>query len=235
MTTPEARRGPGAVIAVRVGPVRRQDWNGRDLSTAAVKDVVHGPVPASTTGLAGDEQGDTRNHGGPEKAILAYARENYAAWRADGISIPEGGFFENLTVTGWPESAVHAGDVFRIGEALVQVSQPRRPCTTLSARWSMRELPRLVQQTGRSGYYLRVLAPGSIRAGDAMTLLRRPDGSVSVAEINRVMNVDRDDREGIGRLLASPELPATWRTGLRRRLTGVFEDDSARLGTNRSP
>jgi MOSC domain-containing protein YiiM len=227
----DAGRGPGAVVAVRVGRVQRQAWNGRELSTAAAKDVVEGPVLVSTTGLAGDEQADTKHHGGTEKALLAYARENYDAWRADGIGIPQGGFFENLTVTGWPESAVHAGDRFRIGEALVQVSQPRRPCTTLSARWAMRELPRLVQQTGRSGYYLRVLEAGQIRAGDPMTLVRRMDGSVSVAEINRVMNVDRNDREGIERLLASPELPQKWRDGLERRLAGVFEDDSARLGT----
>lgn len=228
---PDVARGPGTVVAVRVGRVQRQRWNGRELSTAAVKDVVDGPVEVSTTGLTGDEQGDTRHHGGSEKAILAYAQENYGAWRAEGAQIPEGGFFENLTVTGWPESAVHAGDVFRIGEVLVQVSQPRRPCTTLSARWAMRELPRLVQQTGRSGYYLRVLETGQIRAGDPMTLVRRMDGSVSVAEINRVMNVDRNDREGIERLLASPELPQKWRSGLERRLAGVFEDDSARLGT----
>lgn len=228
---PDAGRGPGAVVTVRVGRVQRQSWAGRELSTAAAKDVVDEPVSVSTTGLAGDEQGDRKHHGGAEKAILAYAQENYAAWRAEGIDIPEGGFFENLTVTGWPESAVHAGDVFRIGEVLVQVSQPRRPCTTLSARWAMRELPMLVQRTGRSGYYLRVLEPGRLRTGDPMTLIRRLEGSVPVAEINRVMNVDRDDRAGIERLLASPELPEKWRIGLQRRLAGVFEDDSDRLGT----
>jgi MOSC domain-containing protein YiiM len=230
-TGPEAGRGPGTVVAVRVGRVQRQQWNGRELSTAAAKDVVEVPVRVSATGLAGDEQGDTRHHGGPEKAILAYAQENYGAWRAEGVDIAEGGFFENLTVAGWPEAAVHAGDVFRIGEVLVQVSQPRRPCTTLSARWAMRELPQLVQRTGRSGYYLRVLEPGQVRAGDPMTLVRRVDGSVCVAEINRVMNVDRSDRECIERLLASPELPQAWRRGLKRRLGGVFEDASARLGT----
>ncbi|MGD6978693.1 MOSC domain-containing protein [Citricoccus sp. CH26A] len=227
---PDVGRGPGAVVTVRVGRVQRQAWNGRELSTAAAKDVVGGPVSVSITGLAGDEQGDRKHHGGVEKAILAYAQENYDAWQADGIDIPGGGFFENLTVTGWPEAAVHAGDLFRIGEVLVQVSQPRRPCTTLSARWAMRELPQLVQQTGRSGYYLRVLEPGQIRAGDPMTLVSRLDGSVSVAEINRIMNVDRDDREGVARLLASPELPQKWRSGLQRRLGGEFEDDSARLG-----
>lgn len=230
-SVPDVGTPAGAVLAVRVGRVRRQSWNGRELSTGAAKDVVEGPVTVSATGLAGDEQGDTRHHGGVDKAILAYARENYADWSADGHDFPEGGFFENLTVAGWPEARVHAGDVFRIGGVLAQVSQPRRPCTTLSARWSMRELPLLVQRTGRSGYYLRVLEPGQVRGGDPMTLVRRVEDSVSVAEINRVMNVDRDDRAGIARLLASPELPEKWRTGLQRRLTGVFEDDSARLGT----
>lgn len=227
---PDAGPDAGAVVAVRVGRVQRQQWADRELSTAASKHLVEGPATVTITGLAGDEQGDTKHHGGPDKAILAYAWENYDAWQAEGVAIPEGGFFENLTVTGWPETRVHAGDVFRVGGTVVQVSQPRRPCTTLSARWMMRELPVLVQQTGRSGYYLRVLEEGEIRAGDPVTLMRRLEDSVSVAEINRVMNVDREDADGIAKVLASPELPEKWRTGLQRRLNGVLEDDSARLG-----
>ncbi|QCU78207.1 MOSC domain-containing protein [Citricoccus sp. SGAir0253] len=214
----------GTVVAVRAGPVRRQHWCGREVATAAVKHLLAGPVPLGVLGLPGDEQGDRRHHGGPDKALLAYAREDYAAWWTEGREIPEGGFSENLTVTGWPGARVHAGDVFAIGEALVQVTQPRRPCRTLSDRWGMPDLVAEVQRTGRAGYYLRVLREGRIGAGDAMALVDRPGGSVSVAEIHRVMNVDRGDRVGIARVLASPELPAPWRAQLRRRLAGAPGD-----------
>jgi len=214
----------GTVVALRAGGVRRQHWGAREVATAAVKHLLAGPVHLGVLGLPGDEQGDRRHHGGVDKALLAYAREDYAAWWAEGRQIPEGGFSENLTVAGWPGARVHAGDVFAIGEALVQVTQPRRPCRTLSDRWGMPDLVAEVQRRGRAGYYLRVLREGWIGAGDAMDLVDRPGGSVSVAEIHRVMNVDRGDREGIARVLASPELPASWRTQLRRRLRSTPGD-----------
>lgn len=230
----ESRVGPdGCVRAVRVGPVREQHWSGRTIVTGAAKAPVSGSVLASAEGLAGDAQGNLRVHGGPDKAICCYPVEHYADWRAEGIDLPAGAFFENLELEGLVDAEVFLGDVFTIGEAglRVQVTAPRRPCTTVSARWSMRELPRLMQDRGRTGYYLRVLEPGPIEAGDAVRIVMRLERAVSVAETNRVMNVDRADRAGIVRLLSAPELPARWRTLLEARLEGVIEDDSARLGS----
>ncbi|WP_235829309.1 MOSC domain-containing protein [Gulosibacter macacae] len=221
----------GCIRAVRTGEVRVQQWGGREISTGAAKSVAVAPVRATATGLIGDAQGNLRVHGGPEKAICCYAAEHYAQWRADGIELPDGALFENLTLEGVVDADVHLGDVFELGRIRVQVTQPRRPCTTVSARWERRELPRLMQDRGRVGYYLRVLVEGEIAAGDRMHLIERLPNSVSVAEVNRIMNVDRTDREGIARLLASPELPERWRATLERRLAGELEDDSARLGT----
>ncbi len=221
----------GTVERVRTGAVTVQHWSGREISTGARKTPHPGPVVLGALGLRGDAQGNTKVHGGPDKAVCCYPAEHYPRWAADGIAIGEDGFFENLTVSGLPEDAVHLGDVFALGTARVQVTQPRRPCTTVSARWGDRELPRLMQSTGRCGYYLRVLAPGRVGPGDTMVLEERLPDSVSVAEVNRVMNVHRTDREGIEGLLASPELPEKWRTQLTRRLcTGAAEDDSTRLG-----
>lgn len=221
----------GRVLAVRVGEVRMQHWSGRDISTGAEKQAQQHPVLATPEGLVGDAQGNLKVHGGPDKAICCYPAEFYPQWQAEGIDVPEGAFFENLTLTGLTDDDVHLGDVLTVGSAVVQVTQPRRPCTTVSARWSNRELPRLMQSRGRTGYYLRVLEAGEIKAGDAMVLTERQPASVSVAEVNRVMNVDRLDRAGIRRVLNSPELPDRWRTQLERRLNyGELTDETARLG-----
>lgn len=223
------------VVVLRTGAVQTQHWGNRPLDTAAVKAPHLDPVYLTVTGFEGDEQGDRKHHGGPEKAVCCYPGENYEAWRADGFELPVGAFFENLTLRGAPESLVFLGDVFEIGTALVQVTQPRRPCTTVSKRWQSRQLPQLMQRTGRCGYYLRVLREGRVTAGDPVRFVRRLPGAVSVAEVNRVMNVDRDDAAGMRRLLAAPELPAKWRAQLRRRLGGEFEDESQRLGTTEQP
>lgn len=221
----------GRIRAVRVGPAVTRTWQGRTFVTGAAKDAVQGPVWAHRLGLDGDQQGNRAVHGGPEKAVLLYAAAHYAEWAADGFEVPEGGFFENLTVDGLTESDVWLGDTWQIGEAgpRVQITQPRRPCRTLADCWDRATLPVEVQQTGRTGWYVRVLRDGPVQAGDRLTLVERLSGSVSAAEANRVMNVDRGDSDGIRRLLASPELPAAWRDKLQRRLVGELEDDSARL------
>lgn len=222
-------RRRGRVVAVRVGPAVTRTWSGRTFVTGAAKDSVDGPVHAGTLGLDGDAQGNLRVHGGPNKAIMCYPLAHYPLWRADGFDVPDGGFFENLTVDGLTETDVLLGDTWRVGGALTRVTQPRRPCRTLGDRWSRPSLPREVQDTGRTGFYLRVLRPGPIAAGDDLVLVDRLPDAVSAAEANRVMNLDRDDPDGIRRLLASPELPASWREKLTRRLGGDIEDDTARL------
>lgn len=219
----------GTVRRVRAGKVTTQQWSGRTINTGAAKTPRDGRVPVSVQGLDGDEQGNLKVHGGPNKAICCYPYEFLDQWRADGIELPEGALFENLTLEGLTDQHVHLGDIYQLDDLRVQVTQPRRPCATVSARWSMKELPRLMQTTNRTGFYFRVLEPGTVAQGDTLRLIQRLDNSVSVAETNRIMNVDRDDIAGIHRLLASPELPERWRGMLERRLEGKYEDDSARL------
>lgn len=228
---PQQSSTEGIVLAVRVGPAAKRTWSGRTFVTAAAKEPADGPVRLGRLGFAGDEQGNLAVHGGPDKAVLLYCAEHYPRWRADGVDVPDGGFFENVTVSGVSEADVFLGDTWRLGSATVQVTQPRRPCRTLADRWGRTRLPQEVQANGRSGFYVRVLVEGSVGAGDRIKLLDRPPGAVSAAETSRVMNLDRDDDAGIRALLAAPELPAAWRDTLDRRLQGVLEDDSARLGS----
>jgi MOSC domain-containing protein YiiM len=137
-----------------------------------------------------------------------------------GTELPPGAFGENLSVGGLLEDRVCIGDTFALGGATVQVNQPRGPCYKIAARWGYKTLPDLMAKAGISGFYLRVLEEGRVRAGDEMTLTdRRSD--VTVAEVMRVTYRDRRDREGLARVIAVPELAAGWRVSLERLLGGL--------------
>lgn len=129
-----------------------------------------------------------------------------------------GGFGENLCIEGQDESSVYIGDVYRIGEAEVQVSQPRGPCSTLARRWDRPDLVKVVRENHRSGWYIRVLREGKIAAGDGVELIARPQPQWSVARAAEV-NYSRDRRLSDLRELANlPELSSAWKNDLRKKL-----------------
>ncbi|MFF5207311.1 MOSC domain-containing protein [Streptosporangium sp. NPDC000396] len=223
------------LLAVHVGRTGLLPWRGRPVPSAFVKSPVEGPVALGVEGLDGDEQGDRRHHGGPDKAVCVYPGEHYRHIE-DRLGGPLGpaAFGENFTTAGLVDDEVTIGATYRIGTAVVQVSQPRRPCFKLTARHAMRpgakRLPVDLQATGRTGFYRRVLAPGVVARGQSFHLLDAPGRGLTVAEVNRVMNVERDDLDGIRRLLAArADLPARWVETLTARLDGRYENDSARL------
>lgn len=219
------------IAAVRIGQVREHDWGPRPVLSAAVKHPVGGRIRLGVVGFDGDEQADTKNHGGPEKAALLYCGDHYPRWRSEeGIDLPDGALFENVTLSGGPdESTIVLGEVWRLGTAVVQVSQPRSPCFKLAKQWQIEDLVLRVQRTGWSGWYVRVLDEGTVGAGDAVERLLVPASSPTMAEISRVMNVNKDDLPAAERLLEAPGLPERWRVKLRARLAGRPDDDSARL------
>ena len=171
------------LVSIQVGVPR---WNvsadGKPWLSAFFKEPVAGPTALRFTNLEGDQQGDTRAHGGPDMAVLCYAFDHYAGWR-DELALPEmgpGGFGENFTVAGQDESTVCIGDVYEVGETVVQVSQPRGPCTKISKRWERPDLLRRVETSGRHGWYLRVLREGTVEAGLILRLIERPHQDWSV-------------------------------------------------------
>jgi MOSC domain-containing protein YiiM len=178
----------------------------RAWTTAFFKEPVAGPVWLGATNLAGDRQADTRHHGGPDKAVLAYAAAHYPRWHADlGRELPFGAFGENFTVEGQDEAAVCLGDVYAVGEARVQVSQPRIPCWKIARRWQIRDLSARVQQSGRTGWYLRVLREGLVAPGAEVALLERPHPEWPIARANQAMYVQRT-RAAVLELAACPAL-----------------------------
>jgi MOSC domain-containing protein YiiM len=218
-------RGPNVsavLLSIQVG-LPRQITDERDdhpWVTGFFKEPVQGRVFVGRTNLAGDGQADLRNHGGPDKAVLAYAAGAYAYWRADpGLAgIPYGAFGENLTLGGCDETTVCVGDAWQIGDAVLQISQPRQPCWKLARRWGIDDLPARVIETGRSGWYFRVLTEGHIEAGQTATLLERPYGEWTIAACNDVLY----RRSGGGNtddlaLSRCPLLSDGWRRYLARR------------------
>jgi MOSC domain-containing protein YiiM len=189
----------------------------RAWTSAFYKDPVDGPVWLGLTNLDGDRQGDQKNHGGPDKAVLAYASSHYPAWREElGMDLPHGGFAENFTVDGANESTVCLGDVWSVGEARVQVSQPREPCWKIARRWGMKDLSARVQRTGRTGWYLRVLHEGHVEAGDEVVLLDRPYPEWPIARINAVLYDCPRDVDLVMALAANPALAKQLREVLVR-------------------
>ena len=211
----------GTLIGVCAGRAADLPSGSRVVRTAFVKQPVEGRVRVDVLGLPGDEH-VYEDHGGPDMALLAYPVEHYAHWRAAGLDLPDvGAMGENLTVAGLVEADVHLGDVLQIGDAddgaLVQVCQPRSPCYKLGARFGRRDLPVMMQDTGYTGYLLRVLRPGALGAGDRIALVERTS-DVTVAFAGRVANVDRADLDGARRVLAVDALGSSVRRKLEARL-----------------
>ena len=168
---------------------------GHYWQTAFFKYPVAGPVALGRFNVAGDRQADQRVHGGPDQAVLAYAADHYPLWRAE-LGLPDmgpGGFGENFTVAGQSEADVCIGDVYQLGDAIVQVSQPRGPCYKISWRWNRPDLLARVEATGRHGWYLRVLQEGTVQAGLDLVRLARPNPSWT---LSRARDVIRNRKRG---------------------------------------
>lgn len=220
------------VLAVYTGRVAALRHGRVSVPSAVVKSPVVGEVLLRPGGLVGDEQADRKNHGGPDKAVLVYPAEHYADPVSPASGLPVGSLGENLSTAGLLESDVRIGDVLTLGECVLQVSQPRRPCYKMGARHGIPDLPVRMQERGHTGYYLRVLQQGTVAAGQALRLSRAAGHGVTVAEVNRVLNVDKDDLTGAARVLsAGDDLPARWRVTLEQRLarSGDGAGDDERL------
>lgn len=208
------------VLSVQTGRVREMEGFGlpaqRAWHSATRKEVVQGPVRLTTLGFAGDEQADQDNHGGEDKALLFYAAVHYARWMEEipGVGMGPGGFGENLMVDA-DEEEVSVGDIFAIGEAIVQVSQPRVPCWKQALRWGVDDLVERMQTTGRTGYYGRVLRAGDVQAGDSMRLVERPHAEVTVARLSRARYGGCDPAE-MRELAKCTALADVWRRWLVR-------------------
>ena len=208
--------------------------NGADGGLSAIaKQPISMPVAVGLLGLEGDEQGNPRSHGGPEKAVHHYAQEHYAPWRAELGSLPAlsapGAFGENLASIGVTEADICWGDEIGIGTVRLQVSQSRQPCWKLNARFGVPGMTAQVQNTARTGWYYRVLEPGTLQAGDRMWLLARPHPQWPLTRVINLLYRHMLDRPALQEF-AQLRLPESWQTLVHHRLEqGKVEDWTRRI------
>ena len=198
-----------------VGPGKfEQAWR-----TGIFKHPVAQPRWLARTNLEGDGQADIQVHGGPDKAVLAYPGDHYPAWQGE-LNLPQfgpGAFGENLTLSGLDEWTVSLGDTFRVGDAVIEISQPRGPCWKLARRWSLPDLPARVLKSGRTGWYFRVLEEGMVGPRAEVRPLERPAPEWTIDRVNRVSYGKEAPRSELAELSRSPWLAQGWRTWAAER------------------
>lgn len=208
------------LLGLRIGRV--QTFGPAGQPSAISKMPVSGPLLLDKLGLQGDEQADRKHHGGVDKALHHYPFEHYATWSA---ALPDqahlfhpGGFGENLCTQGLHEENVCLGDIFRLGSGLIQVSQGRSPCWKLNHRFGISDMVHRVTVSGRSGWYYRVLAAGSVLPDEPLTLLQRPYPAWPLARLFKQLHHSNPDRHALAELAELAVLSPNWREKAANRL-----------------
>ncbi len=205
-----------AANVITEGDPNTRDVLTRQWTTGFYKRPVDGPVQVRALGIVGDAVADTQNHGGVDKAILCYASSHYARWQLEhpDLKMSAGGLGENLTLDGADESDVCIGDRYRVGSCELEISQPRQPCWKIARRWGVKTLTKEVTQTGRTGWYMRVIQEGSIETGDTLERINRPHGDWPVARANDVLFGREIDRMAVIELMNLAELADAWKNDI---------------------
>jgi MOSC domain-containing protein YiiM len=199
------------IQSLNVGTPQKEVFYGKEIVTAICKNPVFEPLFLSTTGLKSDSVANTRHHGGPDKAVCLYSSDHYVYWeKILSCTLPPAAFGENFTVTHLQEDDICIGDIFRVGASLIQVSQPRQPCATLSARYGRADFAKQVVQTGYTGFYCRVLEQGAVSPGDELIIIEQDFHKVSISFANQILHFRRSDCEGVDKVLSVPALSESW-------------------------
>lgn len=218
------------IVSINVGTPQNMQYNNKEVSSGIFKKGVEGPIVLSYLNLEGDGQADLKHHGGRDKAVCVYPHEHYPYWESLlGRQLELGAFGENLTLRGWVEQDICIGDIFKLGEATVQISQPRQPCYKLSARYGVSDIPVRMQDTGYTGFYLRVLEEGYVRRQDGLIRLTSHPLAISLNFANQIMHHDKENTQAIRQILEVDALSSSWRLTFEKRLEGLVNDTTERL------
>lgn len=215
---------PMRLVSIQVGRPRLVMMAGQPHSTGIFKAQIEGPVMARRLNLDGDRQANLEVHGGEHNAVYAYPSEHYPAWRSETgrDDLVYGQFGENFATEGLTEKDVCIGDRIQIGAAIFEISQPRIPCANLALRMQDQTFPKRFLKSQRSGFYLRVIDEGEVRAGDAIEWASRDPASLSVHAIHTLAFFDRGNAHGIECALSISALAPEW-----RRMFAKLRDSAA--------
>ncbi|MDF9512534.1 MOSC domain-containing protein [Bacillus paranthracis] len=218
------------LLSLNIGLPKEVTYGGKVIHTGINKKQVKEPVYLSFVKFNGDGQADLVHHGGVDKAVCVYTGDHYPYWEKElNQDLVYGAFGENITVSDMREEDVCTGDTFQIGEAVVQVTQPRQPCFKLAKKYNIPKLPLYFQETGYTGFYFRVLKEGWVSSVDTLKRLQSDPKGVSVAFANRIMHKEKQNIEGIKRILEVNALSSSWRKSFEKRISGEEINTKERL------
>ena len=205
------------VISTNIGETKTIQWDGKEVSTGIFKYAVNEPIFLGTEDVEKDKVIDRRYHGGVDKACYLYSANHYKYWQNiyPKIEMPYGMFGENLTIESLNEAEVNIGNIYKIGETVVQATQPRQPCFKLEFRFHDKEIIRKFVDSGFSGVYVRVLEKGKICAGDKMELIDKKD-SPSIQKVFEILYATKFD-EAVKRAVNDPFIAASCKRDLLKR------------------
>lgn len=205
------------LISVNVAQPREIVHEGQIVLTGIYKEPVAGPLMVRATNIEGDRQGDTKNHGGVHKAVYIYPLENYAYWQKElgRDDLTYGQFGENLTIEGLTEDQVHIGDVFRVGHAVFQVTQPRVPCYKLGHKMGSQQFIKQFSTSLRIGFYVRVLEEGEVEAGDTIELISFDPAQMSVRDVYHLLFFDKQNYAEAERAASIKAMAPGWRASFK--------------------
>lgn len=222
------------IVSINVGKPMDVSFHSKEISTGIFKTTVNGPLFLSSLNFVGDEQADLIHHGGKDKAVCVYPFEHYPYWENElQRTLAPAAFGENLTIRGYLEEDVCIGDIFKLGDALVQISQPRQPCYKLALRYDSPDMPQKVQDTGYTGFYFRVLEEGTVSNSSSLKRISNHPKAITVSYANYLMHHKKDDLAGIKRILELEELSESWRKTFLKRLNGDLGESRERLNGER--
>ena len=220
------------LLALSVGPIKA--IGPEKLQSGIDKKPVDRPLFLTKTGFIGDEQADKKHHGGAEKAVHHYDFDHYAFWKNElghkAVFDTPTAFGENLSTSGLSEKDIAVGDVYRLGKAIIEVSQGRQPCFRLNVRFGVTDMSVRTQKSGRTGWYYRVLQEGEVTLQDELELLERLHEEWTIYRLWKAFYVTRTDYEELSHIASLNELSPSWRSLAQKRLDNYdIEDWTKRL------
>ncbi|WP_256241137.1 MOSC domain-containing protein [Bacillus sp. V3B] len=210
------------IVSINIGKPKTIKDQGKELQSGIYKTQTNEPIFLGKLNFDGDGQADLVHHGGEDKAVCVYPYEHYPHWEKDmNRELVFGAFGENLTLKGMLESDVHVGDIYRLGAAMVQISQPRQPCFKLAKRYDISDLPLRFQNTGYTGFYFRVLKEGWVQPDSRVEIIEKHPKQISIQWANHIMHHNRKNMEEIKKILAVDALSDSWRKTFTQRSEGL--------------
>jgi MOSC domain-containing protein YiiM len=205
------------IESLNIGLPGKETFHGKKITTGICKQPVTKELFLKKMGFEGDGVADLKHHGGFDKAVCVYSIDHYPFWEEFlAMKMSYAAFGENLSVSNLHEDEVCIGDVFKLGTAIVQVSQPRQPCRTLAARYGRRDMVKMVIDSGRTGFYLRVMKEGVVKVKNKLVIHERDPRNITVSFANRILHHDKTNCAGIEKVLAVPALSGSWQESFQK-------------------